>query len=603
MHAVYGPQIRATKALACRPEGEAIVGLLARHPAFPEFDMRRSRRLWGAFRDAIYDVLDSADSTRLSTAGIRGASATDLFSAWRKYIAQLELIKELYPCHPQAETVDQIMRLWTGAREQVRANPYCLIPFLPWDNVDRFASVQHDVPQDDSRRLVGACVSAYIHNGRVLTNSISLRELRRRVAHRLGDTSLSDRAIARALECSSLRRDPGAPGNEVQLAGAGILKRALLQSLGVVDSHGKPAPAPRADIIFSEGLPAPLVEESLARQRPSSLHILSAFPRLISFASNCIHIHRAIGDSVPTSLATAEDVFVHRADCLDLTTLNKLVQRIPSTARVHLVVSGIMTHVSDESLALSSLRLSDRLRRDRLRTLISPPPSTQAEYKSTHTPKIRSGRSSNSRIAYDIVSGTLELSERVLFHYRKAVEEGTAIIIVPTPAECAHFNNLLHSEAVADRTYLGESTAVVRLASNMMACAGEPVAWLHTDLRFNCLQGMHAQIDTILPGQHPADKGFDCVIVKLDDDSRVTLSKVQSQHLALAYAVPLQGAILGAWDTVIVACHPGKSASPDWVESCARLATSQTICISHPNSTTSRFDEGINAGAHHETKR
>ncbi len=249
-----------------------------------------------------------------------------------------------YPCHPQAETVDQIMRLWTGAREQVRANPYCLIPFLPWDNVDRFASVQHDVPQDDSRRLVGACVSAYIHNGRVLTNSISLRELRRRVAHRLGDTSLSDRAIARALECSSLRRDPGAPGNEVQLAGAGILKRALLQSLGVVDSHGKPAPAPRADIIFSEGLPAPLVEESLARQRPSSLHILSAFPRLISFASNCIHIHRAIGDSVPTSLATAEDVFVHRADCLDLTTLNKLVQRIgasPGNIRAPFVVPAI----------------------------------------------------------------------------------------------------------------------------------------------------------------------------------------------------------------------------------------------------------------------
>lgn len=583
MHSVYGPQIRATTALACRPEGEAIVHLLA-GPAFPGFDMRRSRKLWVAFRDAIYTILDSDDSKSLAAAGVRGTSATALLSAWHSYIERLELLKELYPCRPPREAVDHILRLWTAPRERIRANPYRLVPFLPWDTVDRFASEQYHIQPEDNRRLVGSCHSAYLHNGRVLTTSISQRELRRRVAHRLGDASLSDKAIATALERSSLCRDPSVPGDALQLEGAAILKRALLYALGVIDSQGKATPSPRADLILCDVLPLPAAEETLVRHRPSSLHILSAFPRPNSVDSNCIHIHQAIREIVPAPLAAAQDVFVHRADCLALTTLNKLIQRVPRTATVHLVLSGLIAHFDDDTLPFLSLGLSGKLRSEKLTTLISAPNRAEMLKESAGVRKLTTRAPRAPDISYDFMHRASDISERVLFHYRKFAEEGTAVIIVPTSEACEYFNNALHSEAVADREYLGASTTVARFASNVMACVGEPLAWRHTDLRSNCLQGLHAKLDDIHPEQHSVNQDFDFVTVRFNDDSQVSLGKGQSRHLSPAYAVPLRHAILGMWDTVIIGCHPGSPASVDWVESCARLATRNTICVSHPHS-------------------
>lgn len=583
MHTVYGPQIRATKAMACRPEGEAIVPLLA-GPAFPGFDMRRSRRLWRAFREAIYAILDSDDSKSLSAAGVRGTAATALLSAWHSYVERLELVKELYACRPPSEAVDQIMRLWTTPRERIRANPYRLVPFLPWETVDRFASAQYDIPHEDSRRLAGSCQSAYLHNGRVLTTSISRRELGRRIAHRLGDASLSSKAIALALERSTLRRDTSVPGNALQLEGVAILKRALLLALGAIDSHGNATASPRADIILCDGLPIPTAEQTLVRHRSSSLHILSSFPQLNSDSSNCIHIHQAIRETFPASLATAQDIFVHRADCLALTTLNKLVQRVSRTATVHLVASGLISHLDDGSLPFRSLSLSEKLCSEGLPTFLSGPKRAETLKKSARARKLTIGALCAPDVSYDFVYGVSDISERVLSHYRKCSEEGTAVIIFPTSEACEYFNNTLHSEAVSDREYLGASTTVARFGSNMMACVGEPLAWRHTDLRSSGLQGLQAKLDDILPEQHSINQDFDYVTVRLDDDGQVSLSKEQSRHLSPAYALPLRHAILGRWDTVIICCHPESPASVDWIENCARLATRNTICVSHRQS-------------------
>jgi hypothetical protein len=582
MHAVYGPQIRAAKAMACRPEGEAVVPLLA-GPAFPGFDMRRSRKLWRAFRDAIYAILDSDDRKSLSAAGVRGTAATALLSAWHSYIERLELVKELYACRPPSEAVDEIMRLWTTPRERIRANPYRLVSFLPWDTVDRFAQEQYDIPPGDSRRLAGSCQSAYIHNGRVLTTSISQRELGRRIAHQLGDASLPSKAIATALERSMLRRDPSAPGNALQLEGAAILKRALLHALGAIDSHGNATASPRADIILCDGLPLPAAEEALVRLRSSSLHILSALPQP-SDNSNCIHILQAIRETIPSYLATAQDIFIHRADCLALTTLNKLVQRVPNAATVHLVASGLISHLDDDSLPFRSLGLSEKLCSEGLTTFLSGPTRAETSNASARArkPTVLAPRAPD--ISYDFVHEVSDISERVLSHYRKCSEEGTAVIIVPTPAACVYFNDTLHSEAVADREYLGASTTVAQFGSNKMACVGEPLAWRHTDLRSSCLQGLQAKLDDILPEQHSINQDFDYVRVRLDDDGQVSLSKQQSRHLSPAYALPLRHAILGRWDTVIICFHPESPASVDWVESCARLATQSSICVSHRQS-------------------
>lgn len=207
----WGPQVRAVKITRKMPNGKLVKGFLEGHA--PGIGPERAEALWLAFGHDLKTVLSDERyipeiaaviapdhknlAPQLAAACIRSwkeAETETRTLAWldAQGIEDISLARHI--CQMLGET----------AIEKLRANPYCLVPLVPWEKLDSlgqklFTEAGVQSPATDVRRLVGACdavVKAHITYGHTAGTLQSLTNGLAKCLTVEGDSPLVAAAIA-----------------------------------------------------------------------------------------------------------------------------------------------------------------------------------------------------------------------------------------------------------------------------------------------------------------------------------------------------------------------------------------------------------------------
>lgn len=143
-----------------RPSGEHIITLLAECDAFKGIGMVKARRLWDAFGEKLYSILDAGEVDRLAEV-IPQDMAEQLAKAWQRWGDAFTL--QWLQCHGFTVALGRKVRDYFGSRaaEKIEEDPYRLISFAAdWKTTDALARNTFRLAEDDPRRLVGAVEEA-----------------------------------------------------------------------------------------------------------------------------------------------------------------------------------------------------------------------------------------------------------------------------------------------------------------------------------------------------------------------------------------------------------------------------------------------------------
>lgn len=153
-------QVEAVEAVLARPSGEHIITFLADNPAFEGIGTVKARRLWDAFGERLYELLDSADAATLSSV-LTPDIAERLVLAWT-FQGESRTLQWLQAQGFDARLGRKVLAFFGGdTAERIEEDPYRLLSFCAgWKEVDRLARSQFGVGPADPRRLQGAVEEA-----------------------------------------------------------------------------------------------------------------------------------------------------------------------------------------------------------------------------------------------------------------------------------------------------------------------------------------------------------------------------------------------------------------------------------------------------------
>ncbi|MFM0390991.1 ATP-dependent DNA helicase [Paraburkholderia phytofirmans] len=153
-------QVEAEDLELVLPSGEHLITLLAESDGFEGVGVVKARRLWEAFGERLYDILDQGDISTLKTK-VSEETAQTLVAGWRLYGDA----RTLHWLHRHSFDVALGRKLIAffggGAPRAIEEDPYRLLSFCAnWSTTDRLAREHFGVAADDPRRLQGAIEEA-----------------------------------------------------------------------------------------------------------------------------------------------------------------------------------------------------------------------------------------------------------------------------------------------------------------------------------------------------------------------------------------------------------------------------------------------------------
>lgn len=153
-------QVEAEEAVLARPSGEHVITFLSDNPAFEGIGTVKARRLWDAFGERLYDLLDAGDISTLATV-LTPEVAQRLVLAWVA-LGDTRTLQWLQAQGFDARLGRKVHAFFgSEARQRIEDDPYRLLSFCAgWKEVDRLAMGQFGVEPDDPRRLQGAVEEA-----------------------------------------------------------------------------------------------------------------------------------------------------------------------------------------------------------------------------------------------------------------------------------------------------------------------------------------------------------------------------------------------------------------------------------------------------------
>lgn len=190
VHPQFGEQVKAIQLTPVRPQGELLQRFLARNKAFQGVGEIRSRKLWEAFGEGLYGILDCKELAPL--AEILGENqAKALLEAWVENQAEGQVVRWLEAHGFRAPLAVKVMRLWgTEAPQKIEENPYRMLAVAGWESVDKAAmGIGVDLGAE-IRRIAAVEAVCYRSMSRKHT-VIEEREILPRLAELLGQSKES----------------------------------------------------------------------------------------------------------------------------------------------------------------------------------------------------------------------------------------------------------------------------------------------------------------------------------------------------------------------------------------------------------------------------
>ena len=259
----YGPQVEATSARHLLPTGRLLRDFLASHA--PGIGQERAARLWSAFGDTLADVLaDESAVHRIAEVvaperpmlALRLAAAA--VSSWKDARSEAAALG-WFDGHGVTNLVAArraIRILGDDTVERLTANPYVLVPLLPWPVVDGIGlrvAAGNQSPTEDVRRQVGAAdeaVKRALDKGDTMLPEAQFRKAVRTLL-KAGSPASVDAAVTAAL-----RNDAVLPGVEgFRAPGAALMEDSIvgrlreLMRLGLAGPVRPPSPSRLAELV------------------------------------------------------------------------------------------------------------------------------------------------------------------------------------------------------------------------------------------------------------------------------------------------------------------------------------------------------------------
>lgn len=155
-------QVEADELELALPSGEHLVTLLSESEGFAGVGTAKARRLWEAFGERLYDILDEGDAAALAT--VRSVStdmAQQIIAAWRLY-GDTRTLQWLHSRGLSISLGRKVLaHFGQDTVKAIEADPYRLLSFCAnWSTADAIAREAFGVAEDDPRRLSGAIEEA-----------------------------------------------------------------------------------------------------------------------------------------------------------------------------------------------------------------------------------------------------------------------------------------------------------------------------------------------------------------------------------------------------------------------------------------------------------
>jgi exodeoxyribonuclease V alpha subunit len=586
---VYGRQFDAVEAVLLRPEGEAIVALLAENDAFAGLGWRLARRLWRRLGPSLHAALDLTDVGILARQSVPAMLAISICSAWHKYCLRASLHKFLSVYGISAAHLPRILVFWgSQAKAKLQEDPYRLVPLIGWTECDRVAQRSFGVSLDAPRRLVAACDAVLSENLRRLSTTMFSSICTAKLCEKLGSRPMAEAALESAIREDRLVEIWDGNHSYVIARGVHRIERVIQRFLASALLSG-PTSDTAARELATGGISLAIAQgRQFSRSvvllpRGSSTHAFVSHPLVAG--PGIVHVslrsmQYVIGADVakhaaqtvqlvtvltsrgqPFQLQSATLVFVHDSESLDTLCLSKLLSKLPSSAHT--------CFVGDDAL-LPPLGIGTPFR-----DICRIPWIPKTRVHCTETEKVGSifaaarsilaGRlpsSSNERgsgqqVEFVDVGNTLDAIEKAIRLFRVSVGNGDIAIFTATQRVANTLNLRLHEEAVDLRVAMGLSTPFLYLKNNLRVTEGEKIVTLSTDYSSGLLCGDRGVLTEILATPVTRKTEFGCIesvvaIAEFESIGRLEITRTHLQDLALGYAVPLVRSLPSSYHNVII---------------------------------------------------
>lgn len=159
----YGTQLIATECCRTRPKGTILIQFIGNNRKFAGVGNTKAKRLWAAFGEDLYSVLDRGDVVTLTDkkkGGLTHVVAQNLVDTWATYAAETPVIEWLNKHEFPVGLASKVVNFWgSQALEKINDDPYRLLAFAKWKEVDRLA-FEIGISKDDNRRKAAALEDA-----------------------------------------------------------------------------------------------------------------------------------------------------------------------------------------------------------------------------------------------------------------------------------------------------------------------------------------------------------------------------------------------------------------------------------------------------------
>ncbi|MDZ4140787.1 MAG: AAA family ATPase [Methylotenera sp.] len=606
-----GGQIIAEEAFPVLPSDHALVEFIGKNPKFAGIGIRTAQKMWMAFGDELYDILTQKnEQLLLSRVNLNDALLEILFEAWEEYERVIPVVRFFHGLGFNAKLANKAVELWGNETvEKIKEDPYRLLAFGGWGQVDAAARRKLNVLSDAEMRLIAAVEEALYRAYEDKHTAQDYQSLLTHTEQLLGVPQVAERAIKLALADGRVQAlEDANRGSLYQIASAAVMERYIRNRIAgicqgenhqtlmfqrsvsdkrLVEFEAKltyrlteeqrlaikmVVEQPFAVIVGGAGVGKTTVLRGIYHVLPENAIIIqaaltnhAASRMSVSTGKKAISIAKLLFSASENNLPESAYFFIDDASMLDMPTFYRICKALPVGSRLCLIGDqhqlppigpGLVLHqlVKEGYPHITELTKVHRQPNETGITIVA---EVILNKVMPSLEQFVSGKSKGFGVSIYPTYDTSTLIEDVLAAYREFDHNGEAQIVAAQLETCLQINQALHLENKAYREY-GKQETHTLFANDSELCVGDKIAYIgHDDLTRKLFNGSLGVITRIYA--NPVCKSNDSrdleIVVaeaKFDSAETIQITEDDLKYINLGYAITAHKAQNSRWERVVI---------------------------------------------------
>jgi len=604
----YGSQIIAEEAFPVLPSGRALVEFIGKNPKFAGIGIRTAQNMWMSFGDELYDILTQQNRELLLTkVHLNDTLVEILFAAWEEYERIIPVVRFFHGLGFNAKLANKAVEFWgKEAVEKIKEDPYRLLAFGGWGQVDAAARDKLNVSSDAEIRLMAAVEEVLYRSYEDKHTAQDYQSLLTRTERLLGVSQDSERAIKLALADGRVQALEDANyGSLYQVADAAVMERFIRECITGI-SQGENHQISMFQKSFSDKrlaefeakLPYQLAEEQRLAIKmvveqtfavitggagvgkttvlrgvyhmlpENAIIIQAALTRQAasrmskSTGQNAISIDKLLFAASKNELPENAYFFIDDASTLDVPTFYRICKALPTGSRLYLVGDQYQLPPMGPGLVLHQLVEEGYPQLTNLTKVHRQPNEAGipivAEAIRNMAPLILeqfvSGKSKGIGVSIYPTFDMSTLIDDVLAVYREFDHAGEVQILAARDETCLQINRALHLENKAYREYSKQETHAL-LTNELELCEGDKILYKNSnDFKrklFNGSLGVITRIydNPICKSNDYGDIEIVVAVAEFDSAGAIQITENDLEYINLGYAIAAPNS---QWERVVI---------------------------------------------------